>query len=330
MASAVRELHYSCEYNRDPRLKALLLHLAGERVHDIYDTVAAETDKYADVKAKLTEYFSPKKNVQYEVYVFRKAAQQPGESLDAYNTRLRMLAKYCEFSDVDNEIKSQIIQSCTSSRVRKYGLREANKTLKELLEYGRTLEISELQSKGIEEGSNPITAVNQIHRKIHKKTYQKRPAGGSNTQCRNCGGEWPHKNECPARGKQCKACGKQNHFARQCRSKSQHTKQQAETQGYKKNYRKKINQVETHSESAQPKSSSSSDESYAYTVNSNSNSKQPLTQIKLYGDTVPVLIDSGAAVNIISEMTYNKLSVQPRLLHISEYSPMGPKTHCPS
>ncbi|RXN24365.1 Retrovirus-related Pol polyprotein from transposon 412 [Labeo rohita] len=47
----------------------------------------------------------------------------------------------------------------------------------------------------------------------------------------------------------------------------------------------------------------------------NSNSKQPLTQIKLYGDTVPALIDSGAAVNIISEKTYNKLSTQPRLLH---------------
>ncbi|RXN06658.1 putative protein K02A2.6-like protein [Labeo rohita] len=47
----------------------------------------------------------------------------------------------------------------------------------------------------------------------------------------------------------------------------------------------------------------------------NSNSKQPLTQIKLYGDTVPALIDSGAAVNIISEKTYNKLSTQPCLLH---------------
>lgn len=89
----------------DPRLKALLLHLAGERVHDIYDTVAAEADKYADVKAKLTEYFSPKKNVQYEVYIFRKAAQQPGENLDAYNPRLHMLAKYCEFRDVDNDNK---------------------------------------------------------------------------------------------------------------------------------------------------------------------------------------------------------------------------------
>ena len=37
----------------DAMLKALLLHLAGERVHDIYDTLADEGDKYAYVKARL-------------------------------------------------------------------------------------------------------------------------------------------------------------------------------------------------------------------------------------------------------------------------------------
>ncbi|TKS65153.1 Retrovirus-related Pol polyprotein from transposon 17.6 [Collichthys lucidus] len=77
----------------DARLKALLLHIAGERVYDIYDTLAAEGDKYADTKQKLSGYFSPKKNIQYQVYIFRKATQEPGENLDGYHTRLRMLAK---------------------------------------------------------------------------------------------------------------------------------------------------------------------------------------------------------------------------------------------
>lgn len=42
----------------DARLKALLLHLKGERAHDICDTFAVEADKYADTKLK--------KNVQYQ------------------------------------------------------------------------------------------------------------------------------------------------------------------------------------------------------------------------------------------------------------------------
>lgn len=79
-------------------------------MHDIYDTLAADTDKYADVKEKLKTYFTPKKNGVYQVYMFRKVVQQQGENLDAYCTRLRMLAKNCEFADANEEIKAKIIQ----------------------------------------------------------------------------------------------------------------------------------------------------------------------------------------------------------------------------
>lgn len=56
--------------------------------------------KMAMQKHKLNDYFSPKK--EYTV---------PLEKLDAY--RLVMLAKDCEFVDVDCEIKAQLIQSRT-------------------------------------------------------------------------------------------------------------------------------------------------------------------------------------------------------------------------
>jgi len=68
---------------------------------------------------------SPKKNTQYLVYKFRKATQHPGETLETYQTRLRILAKDCEFTNVDSEI----IQSCTSSRLRIRALREPDMTL---------------------------------------------------------------------------------------------------------------------------------------------------------------------------------------------------------
>ena len=59
-------------------------------------------DEYADVETKCNDYLLTKQKVQYEVYVFRKATQLPGEHLDVHNNRLRMLAKHCEFGDVDN------------------------------------------------------------------------------------------------------------------------------------------------------------------------------------------------------------------------------------
>jgi hypothetical protein len=39
------------------------------------------------------------------------------------------------------------------------------------------------------------------------------------TNCRNCGGEFPHASKCPALGKTCNICRKINHFAKVCRSK---------------------------------------------------------------------------------------------------------------
>jgi hypothetical protein len=105
---------------------------------------------YATAVAKLDEYFLPKKNVDYETFQFRQATQQTGEMLDQFVTRLRNLAAHCEFTDLNKELKSAIIQNCQSKRLRKFGLREEDMTLEKLLAKARVLEASERQASGIE------------------------------------------------------------------------------------------------------------------------------------------------------------------------------------
>lgn len=157
----------------DARQRALLLHLADEHVHDIYDTFASDGDGYAEMKTKLNGYFAPKKSMQYLIYQFIKAVQQPDENLDTYQTRLRMLAKDCEFSNVDCEIKAQLIQNCTSSRLRRKALREPDLTVEALLDHGRTLKISEQQAAGIEQ--NAVAAVKALHHNQKQQSEFKKP-----------------------------------------------------------------------------------------------------------------------------------------------------------
>ena len=85
------------------RKQALLLHYAGPDVDEIFGTLPNTGDDgdYDTAVAKLNEYFSPQVNTTYEVYNFRQTKQKEGESLDSFHTRLRQLAKTCEFSDVD-------------------------------------------------------------------------------------------------------------------------------------------------------------------------------------------------------------------------------------
>ena len=196
--------------------RALLLYQAGEATQVIFDTLpeTGEDDDYKTAIEKLDEYFSPKKNVDYEIFQFRQAKQNSDETTDQFATRLRKLASHCEFHDVDHEIKSAVIQNCRSKHLRRYALRQDKLTLKDLLSKARALENSEQQAKGIEER---LASTNIRDDEFEANLVNRpRPSG---QQCRNCGLSWPHRDSpCPAKGQTCRKCNKQNHYARVCRS----------------------------------------------------------------------------------------------------------------
>ena len=137
----------------DSRRRALLLHYAGERVYDIYNI-----DKYFD------KYFEPKTNVQMEIFNFRSRVQRPGESLDDYVTELRSLARNCNFTVVDHEILCQLTQQCRSNRLRRRVLHEPDKSLTDILELGRSLEMADAQASLMEKDSRQEASVNAVRR----------------------------------------------------------------------------------------------------------------------------------------------------------------------
>lgn len=101
-------------------------------------------DEYTKLTESLTTHFTPKRNIAYEVLKFRAAKQLNSESLDSFHTRLRTLAAYCEFHDMDNEILTQILQGCTSNHLRRRALREGY-SLQQILSAARAQELSELK-----------------------------------------------------------------------------------------------------------------------------------------------------------------------------------------
>lgn len=131
---------------KDPTRRRALLYLASPEVETIFDNLpnTGESKYFEKAVEKLTEYFSPKKNITYETHVFRQAQQREDETLDQFHMRLRELARNCEFGDIDKEIKIQLVQKCTSTRVRHKEFRE-DISLEDLLKYGRTMETSDRQ-----------------------------------------------------------------------------------------------------------------------------------------------------------------------------------------
>ena len=61
------------------RKGAVLLHLAGPEVQDIFLTLTNTGDTHETALAKLTGYFTPKKNIPFERHLFRQVSKEPGE-----------------------------------------------------------------------------------------------------------------------------------------------------------------------------------------------------------------------------------------------------------
>ena len=226
--------------------RALLIYQAGPDVQDIFETLeeTGPDDDYNTALAKLNTYFLPEKNVAYEIYVFRQAKQDVNESIHSYCSCLRKLSATSEFTNVDFEIKTQIIQACTSQRLRRRALREPDISLADLLLYGRTLERSEKEAQSMERSSELPSTDDVVNRgktfslqsksyvsKSRQKYSSQKPknlranpqkVASTSKTCFSCGHPYPHQNRCPAKNASCNRCHKVGHFARCCRTKSKH------------------------------------------------------------------------------------------------------------
>ena len=211
----------------DKQKHALLLYQAGQETQEILETFTNTGDDYKTTIEKLDQYFMLKKNVDYEIFQFRQAIQKPEDTVDQFDIpRLRKLAIHCEFTDLDKELRSTVIQHCKSNRLRRFVLRGDELTLDKLLSKARVLEASENQAEGMERASTSVDTVLLLQKQQLKSKGQ---IGSSRFQqgsgvCRQCGFSWPHvSSPCPAIGRMCNNCGKPNHFAKMCLTKSHTT-----------------------------------------------------------------------------------------------------------
>ena len=175
----------------DARCKALFLHYIGEETFDIYQTLtlptanAGETATDVAIRA-LTQYFSPRRNREFEIYKFRQTKQENGEDFITFVTRLRRMASTCEFADLNREIKSQVIQGCQSSRLRRKALSDPTMTLDTVIDFARATETADAQAKGIENDSlaqstNRVTAApNRRHQ--NNKGFQNKSSRSSTSR----------------------------------------------------------------------------------------------------------------------------------------------------
>ncbi|XP_057310511.1 uncharacterized protein K02A2.6-like [Hydractinia symbiolongicarpus] len=299
--------------------KALLLHCAGEDLRELFDTLpepeaADGQNDYVKACTALDTYFLPKKNKRYERHVFRTCAQKESESISQYVTRLRTLAKTCEFRDIDDEIVDQVIEKCTSRKLRKRLLKESELTLVKLCDIATIMEAADHQvaqytkstlSRNQEDEDSEQDDVNFISRKIKRTGLRKSgiaktpptihtgPSQNNQPYCYRCGKKDHRADKCiVTKGKSCHKCGIQGHFSNVCQSTKATVRYvTADT--------------------------SSSDDDFVLAIDNDPNCpnhKNSMYPVDVDGQRVNVLIDSGSTINVISKSTLSALKLKSPIL----------------
>ena len=183
------------------------------------------------------------------------------------------------------EIRLQLIEKGKSGWVRRRLLSKPY-TLTEALDFARAQEMSDKQAERIEidrqshgTDTNPEEKLYTLGQQAQSKTAGK--------VCFSCGGTFPHaggRMKCPARRKKCLTCNKMNHFAKCCRMKGK------ENKGVLKAVEKEslcgIEKVEA--------------------VKHNQD-RRPVSSVTVENREFQVLVDTGATVNVMDEITFKRL-----------------------
>ena len=205
---------------------AVFLSCIGEEAAELLDGFSFKEDEkddnINDVMQKFENYFVGERNEVFEAYVFNQRVQGSAESMDAYVTELRKLAKTCNFGELeDRMIRDRIVVGIANDVVRAKLLEVKGITLDKCIEICRAHEKATEQAQSMTTSDEKIHKIKKHNHKSKPKSYHRAHKPHEKEQkvtCTRCG--YMHtKSRCPAYGQKCANCSKFNHFQKCCKEK---------------------------------------------------------------------------------------------------------------
>ena len=303
------ELYVTASGISDPTQKrALLLHLAGPRVRDIFNNsipadVRGGVKDYDKAMDSLSEHFKLRKNAPMARQNFLAAKPSAGETINNFITRLQKLAEHCDYEgERDNQVRDRAISFIKDRNLKAKLYREETLTLNKLMEI-----VSQYHDKE----ALILVPESQVNHIV--------PDSRQGGKCWRCDKVGHFAKECiRSRNHKCGKCGNLGHFELCCKTKLNkvHTPNQKSGQFRRDSYGKpkfgrrggnpqgQRNVRQVTEETMNPNYANSDD---FYVFSAGNSEGQNTIEMLIEDKPVNVIIDSGTNCNLMSEEVFESI-----------------------
>ena len=210
----------------DAKKQAVFLSVIGASTYKLLSSLLAP-DKpgekaYETLVEKLTEHFTPAPSEIVERFKFHSRFRKPGESVTAFVSELRSIAKFCNFGGtLETMLRDRIVCGINDSIIQRRLLSEKELSFKTALELAQGMEsaaknVRELSvpARELPSTAGPTTAVQNPVNLIGDNALNRSPP-----TCYRCGKAGHYASVCKHKETVCNKCGKVGHLQKVCRSK---------------------------------------------------------------------------------------------------------------
>lgn len=224
------------DIKKPSRKLAYLTSCGGAPLAKLMDTLnSAEQleDTYRNVINRLNAFFAKATNVVQARYEFGRIRQNEGERVRYFEARIREAATKCQFENVEERVKEQLIQGTNDKKVKGLALTNQNCTINDIIDQSLATElmqevkendrkgecslvgrVSENRSRNIDRMYGFKRSLGQLEPKERKFENEKR----RKLSCYNCGDPGHLLRNC-TKPTICHNCGTKGHIQRNCNKK---------------------------------------------------------------------------------------------------------------
>ncbi|UYV70634.1 K02A2.6-like, partial [Cordylochernes scorpioides] len=285
----------------EEKKKAYLLTLIGGKAYETLKNLCSpklpKEYKYEELIEKLVEYFSPRRSIIVERFMFFGRIQKETESVSEYLVEIKRLASTCGFGEFLKEsLRDKLVCGLRNAKIQRRILSEGDVPLARVVEIALSMEAAEKNTR-IFHVNEPADSVDKIRSEFRNRydRVQKR-------KCIHCGRL--HKDLCRFREATCFRCGKRGHLATICRSRGEHT---SERQVSRFLNQRKINQIEDQEEEEEESVQRMVFvRTYDYRVKYATNDPPYVIKVRVEDTLMTFEIDTGSCLTLISEKDFKR------------------------